>query len=97
MSAGLVFDLKKSKRCCFSKTKKTKVNRFATGSYRVAGSTRRVSRVTPGFSFPCFSSTWSDFSPRSAGFRIDPPDWVSKLCFETRLERYIYHLLLLLT
>jgi hypothetical protein len=48
---------KKSKRCRFSKKKNKSqrvCHRVLTGSCRVTGSTRRVSRVTPGFSFPRF-------------------------------------------
>jgi hypothetical protein len=47
--------------------KKTKVNGFATESYRVsrvAGSTRQISRVTSGFLFPCFFFNPAWFQPR---------------------------------
>jgi hypothetical protein len=63
---GLVF-FKKSKRRRFSKKKK--VNGFVIGSCRV--NLRRVSRVTPGFSFPCFFFNPARFQPR-VGRVLDP-------------------------
>jgi hypothetical protein len=52
---GSIF-LKKSKRHCFSKKNKSQrvATRFLTGSYRVNWIAGSTSRVTQGFSFPCF-------------------------------------------
>jgi hypothetical protein len=64
-SPGSISILKKSKQRRFSK-KKTKVNGLQPG---FAGSTRRVSQVTPDhdFSYFFFNLTWFQQ-------RIDPPD-----------------------
>jgi hypothetical protein len=69
-SAGSIFFLKKLKRRRFSK--KTKKNKSQWVCNRVLAGSYRVSRVTPGFSFPVFSSTRPGSSPGSAGFWVDP-------------------------
>ena len=71
------FFIKKSKR--HRLVKKTKVNGFATG---LAGSTRWVIRVTPGFSFSHFFFNPPRFQPRVGRVLGRPtgPGQVSKLC-----------------
>jgi hypothetical protein len=65
----------KSKRRRFSKKKKTKVNRFATGSWPGLARSHRV------FPSPIFSSTRPGSSPGLAGSQVDPRDRVSELYF----------------
>jgi len=78
---------KKSKRRRFSK-KKNKKNKSQRVCHRVltgsAGSTRRVSRVTPGFSFPLFFINPARFRPRVGQVPGRPagPGRVSKLCYQ---------------
>jgi hypothetical protein len=49
------FEFCKSKRLHFGKKQKSTGLQLGFDRVnRVAGSTRRISRVTPGFSFPCF-------------------------------------------
>jgi hypothetical protein len=84
--AGSIFFFK-SKQRRFSKKKKNKsqqvCHRVLTGFSRVAGLTRRVSRVTPGFSFPCFFVNPARFRSRIGRVPDRPagPDRVSKLWF----------------
>jgi hypothetical protein len=39
----------------------------------LAGSTRRVSQITPGFFFPCFFFNPARFQPRIARSLVNPP------------------------